>query len=140
MLVTIAQAAAMSGVSAKMIRYYEEIGLIKPPARGENGYRHYRLTDLHELGFVRRARDLGFSIEDIRQLLSLWRDRQRSSAEVKAIALRHIAELEQKTAALAEMSQTLKALVAGCNGDDRPDCPILDALMPSKADDSCGDP
>ncbi len=129
-LVTIAQASAITGISAKMIRHYESIGLIAAPLRTENRYRHYSDSDLHDLGFIRRARDLGFSFEDIRQLLSLWRDRGRSSAEVKAIALRHIAELDQKAAALAAMSRTLKRLAASCHGDDRPDCPILEALDP----------
>ena len=129
-LVTIAQASAITGISAKMIRHYESIGLIAAPLRTENRYRHYSDSDLHDLGFIRRSRDLGFSFEDIRQLLSLWRDRGRSSAEVKAIALRHIAKLDQKAAALAAMSRTLKRLAASCHGDDRPDCPILEALDP----------
>jgi MerR family copper efflux transcriptional regulator len=116
-LVTILEASRATGVSAKMIRHYESIGLIAAPARAENRYRHYGHRDLHELGFIRRARDLGFSIEDIRHLLALWRDRSRSSAEVKSIA-----------AALHAMSETLKHLAAHCHGDDRPDCPILDAL------------
>lgn len=140
MSMTIAQAAKLSGISAKMIRYYEEISLIRPPVRGGNQYRHYAQTDLHELGFIRRARALGFSIEDIRQLLSLWRDRQRSSAEVKTIALRHIAELDQKAASLLTMSRTLRMLIEACNGDNRPNCPILDALGPDQAGDSCCDP
>jgi len=127
-LVTIHQASMTTGVSAKMIRHYESIGLISAPKRTENRYRHYAERDLHELGFIRRARDLGFSIEDIRHLLALWRDRSRSSAEVKSIALRHIAALEAKAAALQAMSQTLKHLAAHCHGDERPDCPILDAL------------
>lgn len=127
-LVTIKEASLASGVSAKMIRHYESIGLIAAPTRSENRYRHYTERELHELGFIRRARDLGFSIEDIRQLLGLWRDRGRSSAEVKAIALRHIAELDEKAAALAAMSRTLKHLAATCHGDGRPDCPIIDAL------------
>lgn len=131
MFVTIAQAARISGVSVKMIRHYEGIGLIRTPLRGDNRYRQYCETDLHELGFIRRARALGFSFNDIRQLLSLWRDRQRSSAEVKAIAQRHIEELDQKAASLVAMSQTLRALVAACNGDNRPDCPILAAMNPS---------
>jgi Cu(I)-responsive transcriptional regulator len=139
-LVTIAQASAMTGVSAKMIRHYESIGLIKAPLRTENRYRHYSEAELHELGFIRRSRDLGFSFEDIRQLLSLWRDKGRSSAEVKAIALRHIEELDQKAAALAAMSRTLKHLAASCHGDDRPDCPILDALDHPKKADSFSDP
>lgn len=139
-LVTIAQASGLTGISAKMIRHYESIGLIAAPLRTENRYRHYDETDLHELGFIRRARDLGFSFDEIRQLLSLWRDRSRSSAEVKAIALRHIEELDQKAAALAGMSRTLKHLAASCHGDGRPDCPILDALDPPKAADSSYDP
>jgi Cu(I)-responsive transcriptional regulator len=126
--VTIRQASLASGVSPKMIRHYESIGLIPAPTRTENRYRHYSERELHELGFIRRARDLGFSIEDIRQLLGLWRDRGRSSAEVKAIALRHITELDEKAAALAAMSRTLKHLAATCHGDGRPDCPIIDAL------------
>ncbi len=131
-LVTIKEAAAASGVSAKMIRHYESIGLIAAPARAENRYRHYGASEVHALGFIRRARNLGFSIEDIRQLLALWRDRGRPSAEVKAIALRHIAELDEKAAALAEMSRTLKHLASTCHGNDRPDCPILDALEPAR--------
>ena len=127
-LVTIHEASLATGVSAKMIRHYESIGLIAAPARTENRYRNYAARDLHELGFIRRARDLGFSIEDIRHLLALWRDRSRSSAEVKSIALRHIAALEEKAAALQAMSDTLKHLAANCHGDHRPDCPILDAL------------
>ena len=127
-LVTIHEASLTTGVSAKMIRHYESIGLIAPPQRTENRYRHYAARDLHELGFIRRARDLGFSIDDIRHLLALWRDRSRSSAEVKSIALRHIAALEEKAAALHAMSETLKHLAANCHGDHRPDCPILDAL------------
>jgi MerR family transcriptional regulator, copper efflux regulator len=127
-LVTIKEASAASGVSAKMIRHYESIALIPAPARSENRYRHYSESEVHELGFIRRARDLGFSIEDIRHLLTLWRDRSRPSAEVKAIALRHIAELDAKAEALAAMSRTLKHLAAHCHGDARPDCPILDAL------------
>jgi Cu(I)-responsive transcriptional regulator len=127
-LVTIREASMQTGVTAKMIRHYESIGLISAPTRTENRYRHYAPRDLHELGFIRRARDLGFSIDDIRHLLALWRDRSRSSAEVKSIALRHIAALEEKAAALQAMSQTLKHLTEHCHGDHRPDCPILDAL------------
>jgi Cu(I)-responsive transcriptional regulator len=130
-LVTIKEAAAVSGVSAKMIRHYESIGLIAAPARAENRYRHYSASEVQALGFIHRARDLGFSIEDIRQLLALWRDRGRPSAEVKAIALRHIAEMEQKAAALAQMSRTLKHLASCCQGNDRPECPILEALEPA---------
>jgi len=126
--VTIKEASAATGVSAKMIRHYESIGLIAAPIRTESRYRLFSQTDLHELGFIRRARDLGFTVEDIRHLLALWRDRGRPSAEVKAIALRHIAALDEKAAALAAMSRTLKHLASNCHGDNRPDCPILDAL------------
>ncbi|MDE1906407.1 MAG: MerR family DNA-binding protein, partial [Rhodospirillales bacterium] len=110
------------------------------PLRTENRYRHYNEAELHELGFIRRSRDLGFSFEDIRQLLSLWRDKGRSSAEVKAIALRHIQELDEKAASLAAMSRTLKRLAATCHGDDRPDCPILEALDAAGMAVSCCDP
>ncbi len=127
-LVTIREASMATGVSAKMIRHYESIGLITAPARTENRYRHYGARDLHELGFIRRARDLGFPIEDIRHLLALWRDKSRSSAEVKAIAQKHVKVLEEKAAALQAMSRTLTHLARNCHGDDRPDCPILDAL------------
>ncbi len=127
-LVTIREASMATGVSAKMIRHYESIGLIAAPARTENRYRHYSERDIHELGFIKRARDLGFPIEDIRHLLALWRDKSRSSAEVKAIAQKHVKVLEEKAAALQAMSRTLKHLAHNCHGDDRPDCPILDAL------------
>ncbi|MEE3503494.1 Cu(I)-responsive transcriptional regulator [Acidiphilium acidophilum] len=126
--ITISEASARSGVSAKMIRHYEQIGLIDPPVRGENNYRFYDPRLIHELGFIHRSRDLGFSIADIRALLSLWRDRKRPSAEVKAIALAHIAELDEKAAALQAMSRQLRHLAANCHGDDKPDCPILDNL------------
>ncbi len=127
-LVTIHEASRRTGVNPKMIRHYESIGLIAPPQRGENRYRRYGEHDLQELALIRRARDLGFSIGDIRHLLVLWRDRGRSSAEVKAIAQRHIAALEEKAAALQAMTETLKRLAARCPGDNRPDCPILNAL------------
>jgi Cu(I)-responsive transcriptional regulator len=127
-LVTIKEASAATGVSAKMIRHYESIGLIAAPARTTSRYRFFSETDIHELSFIRRARDLGFTIDDIRHLLALWRDRGRPSAEVKAIALRHIAALDEKAAALAAMSATLKHLAATCHGDHRPECPILNAL------------
>ncbi len=127
-LVTIQQASAQSGVSAKMIRHYEEIGLIPPPRRGENRYRHYDARLIHELSFIHQARALGFSIHDIKKLLALWRDKTRASAEVKAIALAHVQALEAKAAALQTMSSALKNLAAHCQGDHRPDCPILDQL------------
>lgn len=124
----IGEAAKASGVSAKMIRYYEQIGLITPAHRTEASYRTYGETDIHTLRFIRRARDLGFSVEQMRSLLALWRDHSRASADVKALALAHIAELERKQAAIAAMTATLKHLVSHCHGDNRPDCPILEGF------------
>lgn len=124
----IGEAAKASGVSAKMIRYYEQIGLITPAHRTEASYRTYGETDIHTLRFIRRARDLGFSVEQMRSLLALWRDHSRASADVKALALAHIAELERKQAAIAAMTGTLKYLVSHCHGDNRPDCPILEGF------------
>ncbi|GGL80621.1 Cu(I)-responsive transcriptional regulator [Wenxinia marina] len=124
----IGDAARASGVNQKMIRYYESIGLIGDVARSANGYRTYTHNDIHTLAFVRRARRLGFSIEQIQALMTLWRDKERSSAEVKAIAQGHIDELQAKIEELAEMRRTLEHLVSCCAGDDRPDCPILDGL------------
>lgn len=123
---TIGEAAQASGVSAKMIRYYEEIGLIGPIARTESGYRTYVDADVHTLRFIRRARDLGFMVEGIAELLALWRDRSRHSADVKRVALEHVAVLERKIAELEGMANTLRELAACCAGDDRPDCPILE--------------
>ena len=121
----IGQAAAASGVSAKMIRYYESIGLIAPASRTGSGYRVYADTDVHTLRFIRRARDLGFSVEQMQNLLALWRDHSRASAEVKQIALAHVAELERKMHELAGMAETLRHLARHCRGDARPECPIL---------------
>ena len=121
----IGDAASASGVTAKMIRYYESIGLIEPPSRSDAGYRRYTERDLHTLRFVRRARDLGFPLQRIGELLALWRDRSRHSADVKAVALEHVAELERKIGELAAMRDTLQSLAESCSGDDRPDCPIL---------------
>ena len=133
----IGQASKASGVSTKMIRYYESIGLISEPLRTESGYRVYSDKDVHALRFVSRARDLGFSVDQMGDLLALWRDRSRASADVKAIALRHIEALEQKARALQAMSHTLKHLADNCNGDGRPDCPIIEefaegTVMPQK--------
>ena len=124
----IGEAARVSGVSAKMIRYYESIGLIRVAARTASGYRDYSDADLHVLRFVRRARDLGFSLAEIQELLALWRDRARHSAEVRRIAETHVAALQQKIRDMQEMADTLQELVQCCQGDDRPDCPILDRL------------
>ncbi|QPC42822.1 Cu(I)-responsive transcriptional regulator [Kaustia mangrovi] len=124
----IGDAAKVTGNSAKMIRHYEAIGLIAPPSRSEAGYRHYSRKDLHALHFIRRARDLGFSIAQIRELLALWQDRGRASADVKRIAETHIAELKAKMVQIEDMVSTLQHLSAHCHGDDRPDCPILDEL------------
>lgn len=121
----IGEAARQTGISAKMIRYYEQIGLIGDAGRTAAGYRVYAPSDLNTLRFIRRARDLGFSVEQMGDLLALWRDRSRASADVKAIALSHIAALERKAQALHEMSETLRHLAAHCHGDSRPDCPIL---------------
>ncbi|MCW5720189.1 MAG: Cu(I)-responsive transcriptional regulator [Devosia sp.] len=128
----IGQAADASGVSAKMIRYYEQIGLIRPPHRTDSNYRVYGSDEVHVLRFIRRARTLGFSIEETGALLALWQDKSRASVEVKEIASGHIAALETKIAELESMVGTLKHLVHCCHGDHRPDCPILDDLAGDK--------
>lgn len=128
MAMQIGQAAKASGISAKMIRHYEAIGLLPAAGRRDSGYRDYGDAELHKLQFIRRARDLGFSIERIRLLLKLWSDRNRSSKEVKALALAHIAELEEKVKHLREMSDVLSRLADACDGDGRPDCPIIRGL------------
>ena len=126
--VNIGAAAAVSGVTAKMIRHYEAIGLLRPAERRSNAYRDYGERDIHELRFIRRARRLGFSIAEITELLALWRDRGRPSREVKRIAEAHIGDLQSRAAEMQAMANTLRKLVAACHGDDRPDCPILDDL------------
>ena len=130
----IGQAAKLSGVSTKMIRYYEQIGLIPQAIRSDAGYRHYSSSDMHSLRYIRRARDLGFSVEQIAELLVLWRDRDRASADVKAMALSHVAALKAKIAELQAMAQTLEHLAEHCHGNDRPDCPIIaDLAEPTAA-------
>jgi MerR family gold-responsive transcriptional activator of gol and ges genes len=124
----IGAASKASGVSAKMIRHYEEIGLLPKVARSFGNYRVYSANDIHVLRFIRRARDLGFSIEEIRELLGLWRNKSRSSAAVKKIAGKHLVDLRMKIAELESMVQTLEHLTRNCHGDHRPDCPILDDL------------
>jgi MerR family copper efflux transcriptional regulator len=124
----IGQAAAASDVPAKTIRYYESIGLLKPAPRSEGGYRVYGETDLRVLKFIQRARSLGFSVKDVGNLLQLWSDRERSSSDVKAVALRHVEEIDRKLAELKSMRDTLVHLMHRCHGDDRPDCPIIDDL------------
>ena len=127
----IGEASRASGVSAKMIRYYESIGLIPPALRTEAGYRLYTDQDVHTLRFIARARDLGFPIEEIGKLLALWRDRSRASAEVKQLALARVEELKRKERDLREMRRTLETLADACHGDDRPDCPIIEQLATS---------
>lgn len=130
----IGQAAKFSGVSAKMIRYYEQIGLIPKAIRSDAGYRNYSSPDAHSLSFIRRARDLAFSVEQISELLVLWRDRDRASADVKAMALSHVTGLKAKIAELRAMAQMLEHLADHCHGNDRPDCPILaDLAEPTAA-------
>ncbi|CAG8869487.1 HTH-type transcriptional regulator HmrR [Pseudomonas fluorescens] len=133
----IGQAARQSGLSAKMIRYYESIGLLRPATRTDSGYRLYQPEDLHSLAFIKRSRDLGFSLEEVARLLALWQDRQRASADVKALATQHIGELNRRIEELVSLRDTLGELVAHCQGDERPDCPILKDLASGK---SCCNP
>ena len=124
----IGQASAESGVAAKMIRYYESVGLLPAARRAGNGYRDYSDTDVHRLRFVRRARDFGFSMDQIEALLALWSDQTRPSKDVKAIALAHVAELDEKISHLKSLRNTLAHLADCCHGDSRPQCPILEDL------------
>lgn len=128
MAMNIGQAAAASGISTKMIRHYEAINLIAPADRTESGYRVYSKSDVELLSFIRRGRDLGFSIDQIRNLLSLRHNQSRASADVKRIALEHVKELEAKMQQLQEMADTLRTLANSCHGDDKPDCPIINEL------------
>lgn len=124
----IGEAARQSGVTAKMIRHYETLELIKPATRTAAGYRVYDDREVHTLRFIRRARDLGFSMKEIHHLLALWHDRHRASADVRRIARAHISALDQKIRELQAMRRTLETLVQSCHGDERPDCPILEDL------------
>ena len=121
----IGQASRATGVSTKMIRYYETVGLIRPADRTDSNYRDFGQRDVRELQFIRRARDLGFSVEEIGHLLSLWRDRDRPSREVKTIAEKHVRDLDARIAEMQAMADALRTLAKCCAGDDRPDCPIL---------------
>jgi len=125
---TIGMAAQASGISAKMLRHYESLGLLPPVARTDSGYRLYRPDDVNTLRFIRRARDLGFSMAEIAELVSLWQDHERASAQVKQIAQRHVDDLNQRIAAMQDMQRSLQRLLHDCHGDSRPECPILDGL------------
>ena len=131
-VLNIGEASEASGVSAKMIRHYEDIGLVPKARRTASGYRVYRDADVHALRFVKRARDLGFTMKEIERLLGLWKDRRRASADVKRLAMTHIADLDQKIAQLQQMRGTLDHLARACHGDHRPHCPILDDLAGNK--------
>ena len=128
---TIGEAARASGVSVKMIRHYEAVGLLRAAARTAGGYRVYGAEDVHTLRFIGNARALGFSLGEIAELLALWRDRNRASGEVKRLALAHVAAIERKAEALTAMARTLRHLARSCRGDSRPDCPILEGLSGS---------
>lgn len=125
---TIGQAARQSGVSAKMIRHYESLDLLAPATRTPSGYRIFDAPEVHTLRFIRRARDLGFTMREIQNLLSLWQNRRRASSDVRKVALQHIAGLDRKISELEAMRRTLQRLVDHCHGDSRPECPILDDL------------
>ena len=126
--VNIGEAARLSGVSAKMVRHYEGLGLLARVARTDSGYRQYSEADVHTLRFIKRARDLGFSMEEIAELVDLWRNRRRTSASVRRVAQKHAEDLAQRIAAMQEMRQTLQHLIHCCHGDERPECPILEEL------------
>ena len=128
----VGEAAERTGLPAKTLRYYEEIGLVTP-GRSSNGYRSYAEEDVHRLAFVQRARSLGFSIEECRQLLSLYRDRARASADVKALAIAHVEAIDAKILELQSMRGTLNRLITACHGDERPSCPILEDFAGERA-------
>lgn len=126
--VHIGQAAAYSGVSPKMVRHYESLSLLAPVGRTDSGYRLYSAADVHTLRFIKRARDMGFSMADIGELVGLWHDKSRASGQVKRIAQSHVKSLRQRIEQLQAMERSLQALTRCCHGDERPDCPILDDL------------
>jgi len=130
---TISDVARQTGLTTKSIRYYEEIGLISPPARTEAGYRAFSEKDIHQLRFIQRARGLGFTLDECRQLLSLYNDRERASADVKQLALHRIGDIDLKIAELEDMRRILADLAERCHGDDRPDCPILADIAGAKS-------
>jgi MerR family copper efflux transcriptional regulator len=126
--VNIGDAARLSGVSAKMVRHYESLGLLPRVGRTDSGYRQYAETEVHTLRFIKRARDLGFSMDEIAELVGLWQNRRRASANVRRVAQKHAEDLAHRIEAMQEMQRTLQHLIHCCHGDERPDCPILDAL------------
>lgn len=130
----IGEAAARSGVSAKMVRHYESLGLLPPVPRTDAGYRQYGEREVHTLRFIRRARDLGFSMAEIGHLVKLWHNRRRASADVKRITETHIVDLDRRIAEMTAMRRSLELLAHSCHGDERPDCPILDDLALVVAD------
>ncbi len=131
---SVGQAARLSHISPKMVRHYESLGLLPAVPRTDAGYRQYTGKEIHTLRFIRRARDLGFSMAEIAELLKLWQNRRRSSASVRQIATEHVAALDAKMAEMAAMRKTLQHLIHCCSGDDRPDCPILDRLADEPAE------
>jgi MerR family copper efflux transcriptional regulator len=126
--VNIGEAARLSGVSAKMVRHYEGLGLLPRVARTDSGYRQYSEPEVHTLRFIKRARELGFSMEEIGELVGLWQNRRRASANVRKVAQKHAEDLAQRIAAMQEMQRTLRHLIHCCQGDERPECPILEEL------------
>ncbi len=124
----IGEAARLSGVSAKMVRHYEALGLLPAVARSDSGYRQYGEAEVHTLRFIKRGRELGFSMDEIAELVGLWRNRRRASASVRRIAQKHAEDLAARIEALQAMQRSLRELIDGCQGDERPDCPILDDL------------
>jgi len=126
--VSISHAAELSGISAKMVRHYESLGLLPRVARTDSGYRQYSEADVHTLRFIKRSRDLGFSMAEIAELVTLWQNRRRTSASVKRIAQKHVTELAQRIEAMQAMQRSLQQLLHHCHGDERPECPILDDL------------